>query len=129
MPRSEATIRENMLTAFYMHHADLTWDMLNNNVLGEHQNILPTIMELIAPQGFEYYSLKSSLTESIDHVVTPYSWMNRLEIGYYKDKIRQQLMESAESVATDHGVEDYLEEKNSLQDVTGWLVRHMEIIQ
>ena len=129
LPRSEATVRENMLTAFYMHHADLTWDMLNNNVLGEHQNILPTIMELIAPQGFEYYSLKSSLTESIDHVVTPYSWMNRLEIGYYKDKIRQQLMESAESVATDHGVEDYLEEKNSLQDVTGWLVRHMEIIQ
>ena len=112
-----------------MHHADLTWDMLNNNVLGEHQNILPTIMELIAPQGFEYYSLKSSLTEPIDHVVTPYSWMNRLEIGYYKDKIRQQLMESAESVATDHGVEVYLEEKNSLQDVTGWLVRHMEIIQ
>ena len=103
--------------------------MLANNVLGEHQNILPTIMELIAPAGFEYYSIKPSLTEKIDHVVTPYSWMDTENIGSYLDKTRQQLAESKDSVETEIDVEEYVEERESLQDITGWLVRHPEMVQ
>ncbi len=129
LPRSEQTIRENMLTAFYMHHPDLTADMLGNNILGEHQNILPTLMELIAPAGFEYYSLKPSLMENINHVVTPYSWMTKDKIGYYKYKIRQQLMESAEPIDTESNIEEYTAERAALQDITGWLVRNGEMIQ
>jgi len=129
LPRNYQTIRERMLTSFYIHHPDLTQDMLANNVLGEHQNILPTIMELIAHAGFEYYSIKPSLTEKIDHVVTPYSWMDTKNIGSYLDNTCQQLAESRDSVETKINVEEYVEERESLQDITGWLVRHPEMVQ
>ncbi|MCR5176921.1 MAG: LTA synthase family protein, partial [Anaerovibrio sp.] len=89
----------------------------------------PTIMELIAPKGFEYYSIKPSLLEPIDHIVTPYSWMTREIIGDYKDRLREQLAESAEPVRTETGVEEYAEERSALQDITGWLFRHPELIQ
>ena len=129
LPRNYQTIREKMLTSFYIHHPDLTKDMLANNVLGEHQNILPTIMELIAPEGFEYYSIKPSLTEKIEHVVTPYSWMDIKFIGSYLEKNCQQLAESSDPVDTKINVEEYLEEREALQDITGWLVRHPEMVQ
>lgn len=129
IPRNYQTIRERMLTAFYIHHPDLTKAMFAHNVLGEHQNILPTIMELIAPEGFEYYSIKPSLFEKIDHVVTPYSWMDAKYIGSYLDKTRQQLASSLEPVDTEVDVEEFAEERTSLEDITGWLVRHPEMIQ
>ena len=129
LPRREQMLRESLLTAFYIHHPELTADMLGGNLLGEHMNILPTIMELIAPKGFEYYSIKNSLMEPIDRVVTPYSWMTSDSIGSYKEKTSEQLAESAEPVHTQTGVEKYLNERDSLMDITGWLVRHPEIIQ
>lgn len=129
LPRRDQTLREGILTSFYMHHPDLSADMLANNQLGEHQNILPTIMELVAPKGFKYYSIKPPLTERIDHVVTPYSWMTETSIGSYKDKTREQLAESAEPVRTETGVQEYLDERNALMDITGWLLRHPELIQ
>ena len=124
LPRKDMLLRERILTSFSMHHPELKPEMLAGNVLGEHQNILPTIMELIAPKGHEYYSLKSPLTEKIDHVVTPYSWMTEKSIGYYKDDVWQGLAPSPNEVPMEHGNMQYVDEWHAWQSLTGWLLRH-----
>ena len=126
IPRKDMLLRERILTSFSMHHPQLKPEMLAGNVLGEHQNILPTLMELIAPAGYEYYSLKPSLREKLDHIVTPYSWMTEDRIGYYKDDVWQALHESPENVPMEHGNMKYQEEWHAWQSITGWLLRHPE---
>ena len=129
LPRTDMQLREKILTSFSMHHAQLKQEFFANNVLGEHQNILPTIIELIAPKGFAYYSLKPSLMERIDHVVTPYSWMTEESIGFYKDNVWQQLSASLENVPTKNGDMQYREEWMGWQSITGWLLKHPENIK
>ena len=124
IPRKDMLLRERILTSFSMHHPELKPEMFAGNVLGEHQNILPTIMELIAPKGHVYYSLKPPLTEKIDHVVTPYSWMTDKSIGYYKDDVWQSLATSPDEVPMEHGNMQYREEWHAWQSLTGWLLRH-----
>lgn len=128
IPRREKLLREHILTSFSLHHPELKPEFFAGNALGEHQNILPTLMELIAPAGFEYYSLKPPLTEKISHVVTPYSWMDGESIGFYKDGVRQQLVSSSVDVAVEHGGMRYEDERAAWQAVTGWLLRHPELI-
>lgn len=126
LPRADQSIRERMLTSFYMSHPELEAVSLSD--LGEHLSILPTICELIAPAGFEYYGLKPSLLEAVDHVVTPYSWMDDKVIGFYEDQASQQMEPSAEPVETKTGTENYTQERSAWQDITGWLLRHPEIL-
>ena len=129
LPRNDSLLRERILTSFSMHHPDLHSGIFGDIILGEHLNILPTLIELIAPKGFEYYSLKSSLFEKIDHVVTPYSWMDVNSIGYYKDNIYQQLGESQENADMIYGNMQYEDERNMLIGITNWLVQHPELFQ
>lgn len=126
LPRKDMLLRERILTSFSMHHPQLKPEMFAGNVLGEHQNILPTIMELIAPAGHEYYSLKPPLTEKIQYIVTPYSWMTEESIGYYKDNVWQKLAPSPQEVPMEHEDMQYRQEWQAWQSITGWLLRHPE---
>lgn len=47
---------------FIVYGHGITKQSLPENAAGSHINIAPTLLELIAPQGFEYYSLGDSLT-------------------------------------------------------------------
>ena len=130
LPRRDKTLREHLLTSFSMHHPELKQQWFSGDAdkrLGEHLSILPTIMELIAPQGFTYYSLKPSLFEAADHVVTPYSWMNHETLGFYKDMTSQQLAASDKDIPMAAETAEYLEERTSLQDITAWMVKHPEV--
>lgn len=129
IPRKDRLLREHILTSFSMHHPELRQEFFAGNTMGEHLNILPTLMELIAPKGFEYYSLKQPLTEHIEHVVTPYSWLNGQEIGFYKDDARQQLADSEQDVPMEHGGMLYTDEWLAWQGITGWLLRHPDLLR
>lgn len=129
LPRNDSLLRERILTSFSMHHPGLHSGIFGDTILGEHLNILPTLIELIAPEGFEYYSLKGSLFDNIEHVVTPYSWMNSACIGYYNDNIYQQLGESSENVDMVYGDMQYEDERNMLIGITTWLVKHPELLK
>lgn len=128
LPRNDSLLRERILTSFSMHHPGLHSGIFGDTILGEHLNILPTLIELIAPEGFEYYSLKGSLFDNIEHVVTPYSWMNSACIGYYNDNIYQQLGESSENADMVYGDMQYEDERNMLIGITNWLVKHPELL-
>lgn len=128
IPRKDRLLREHILTSFSMHHPELQQDFFAGNTLGEHLNILATLIELIAPKGFEYYSMKPSLTERIDHVVTPYSWMTQDMIGFYKDDVYQQLATSRDEQEQLHGNMQYTDEHAAWQSITAWLLNHPEVI-
>lgn len=129
IPRTEQMLRETMLPCFHIHHRDLTGDMLANNTIGSHMNIPATIIELIAEKGFEYYSLFPSLTEKLDHVVSPYCWMTETEIGVYRDKTSQQLESSLEKTPIKVDKALFEDERAGWQEMTGWILRHPEVLK
>jgi hypothetical protein len=126
--RQEPSLRDSLLTSFAMHQAELTPSMLAGNTIGGHLNILPTIMELIAPKGFEYYSLFSSLTERLDHVVTPYCWMADGVLGDYRNRTAQPLAVSGSELPLWRDTVRFEAERDAWCEMTGWLVRHPELL-
>ena len=129
VPRHEPNLRERFLTSFAMAHPELSQDMFSQNNIGCHMNILPTLMELIAPKDFCYYSILPSLFEHMDHVVTPYCWMTENAIGSYREHIEQDLVVSAELLPFRHGHDQFTEEQKAWCELTGWYVRHPELLR
>lgn len=126
--RKEPSLREEVLTSFAMHHPELTVAMLANNTIGGHMNIMPTIIELIAPKGFEYLSLVPALTEPIDHVVTPYCWLSKDELGYYHNHIAQSLAVTSEMLPIRQAADRFKAERDAYVELTGWIIRHPELL-
>ena len=123
--RREPSLREQYLTTFAMQHPELSQDMLAGNIIGGHMNILPTLIELIAPKGHEYISLFPALTEKIDQVVTPACWMIEERIGYYGG-VSQSLAVSGEMLPVVRGENLFVKERDAYCELTAWLVRHPE---
>ena len=59
----------------------ITKNILSDEIAGGHINIGATIFELIAPQGFEYYSLGKSLTRGANVGFNDSVWLNTVDIG------------------------------------------------
>lgn len=126
--RGEGSMRENLLDSFAISHPALEPSVFAGNTIGGHMNILPTIFELIAPAGFPYYSLFPSLLEPIDHVVTPYCWETRDTLGDYRDGTSQSLAVSEDMLPVAHGSVRFQKEHDALCELTGWMVRHPELL-
>ncbi|WP_295632421.1 LTA synthase family protein [uncultured Mitsuokella sp.] len=129
LARQEVTLREQFCTSFAMHHPEITQDILAGNTIGGHMNIMPTIFELIAPKGFQYYSLVPSLTEPIEQVVTPYHWLTREQIGAADKPIYQSLQVTDQDLPYQEeasGKVRYAAEIAGWDAITSWIVRHPE---
>ena len=122
--RREPTLREQVCTSFAMYHRELERGMFVGNTIGGHMNLLPTIIEAVAPKGFSYTSLFPSLFEPVDHVVTPYHWLTRDSVGLYQDAIAQSLEISGAELPLRMGETRYPEEREGWRELTGWVVRH-----
>ena len=127
--RKEPVLRENYLASFAIYHRELAEDMFAGNTIGGHMNIMPTIFELIAPKGFEYYGLMPSLTEHIDHVVTPYCWMTDDTIGVYNDRIAQPLEVSSRALPMQTDTVRFEEEMHGWTEITAWVLKHPELLK
>lgn len=131
MERQEITLREQYCTSFAMHHPEIMQDIFAGNTIGGHMNIMPTLFELIAPKGFQYYSLMSSLTEPIDHVVTPYHWLTKECVGAADKSIYQLLSVTRQKLPVEEetsGKVRYADEIAGVDAITSWIVRHPEIL-
>ena len=132
IPRSGTTLRESCLTSFSMYHRELDQSILAGNTIGGHMNILPTIFELVAPEGFEYYSLFPSLLEPLDHVVSPYHWLTKTEVGLTDGWIYQPVApsrEQVESFTDNRGRDRFQAEIDGWCALTGYTVRHPELLR
>lgn len=63
-PSTHPTLFEHQSVPFVMYGAGIDKKILPPDVVGGHTSIVPTIIELIAPEGFKYYSIMPSLFES-----------------------------------------------------------------
>lgn len=126
--REEPLLRERILTSFSMHHPQLTEADFAGNMIGGHMNILPTLIELIAPQGFSYYAIEKPLTERLDHVVTPYAWLTQEEVGHYQDRTAQALTVTAGTLPWQVDTERFAEERDAYVELTAYYVRHPELL-
>ena len=127
--RSELLLHERLLTSFSMHHPELSKDRFAQTGIGGHMNILPTIFELIAPKGFSYYAVEKPLTEPIDHVVTPYAWLTREEIGRYQDRTAQTLTDDAAGEPPlQFDTERFTAERDACCELTAYYARHPELL-
>ncbi len=63
-PNTHPTIFEHQSVPFVLHGAGIDKNILPPDVVGEHISIVPTLVELIAPENFKYHSIAPSLFES-----------------------------------------------------------------
>lgn len=126
--RKAETLREQFCTSFSIYHKEFSQEIFAGNQIGGHMNILPTLIESIAPKGFEYYSLTSSLFEPVDKVITPYHWLTKEKIGYYQDQIAQPLIVSAQEVPLEQNIRLFEHEQKALMEFTAVIARHPELL-
>lgn len=129
MLHRDTTFHDRRTPVFMMNHREIDQSILAGNTIGSHMHIMPTILELIAPKGFTYYSLFPSMTEKLDHVLTPYFWLNSTAIGPYDDHFYQPLGENIPATELREGKPLYQEEMEGYKDLTGYLLRHPEALQ
>ena len=95
--------------------------MFPNLKIGSHMNILPTIMELVAPKNYEYVSLLPSLFEQQELIVTPFHWLSNSHIGFFKD----QRVETLDGTPVyDYNLKNVVALQRAYMEVTGTIVRH-----
>ncbi|KHM46925.1 hypothetical protein NZ47_13700 [Anaerovibrio lipolyticus] len=129
--RRDFSFRETICTSFAMYHRDFDESILSGNVIASHMNILPTIFELIAPRGFKYYSLLPSMLTPLDHIVSPYHWINNDNVGKIEELTYQSTIVQTTTMETHtfNGENPYKKESDGFSALTGWLVRHPELLQ
>ena len=104
-----------------MYQKELECSMFSNLKIGSHMNILPTIMELVAPKHHEYVSLFPSLFEPQELIVTPYHWLSNSHIGFFKD----QRVETLDGTPVyNYNLKDIEALRQAYMEVTGAIVRH-----
>ena len=57
------TMFERQSIPFLIHGQGVSKDLLPRGIAGGHTNIVPTLIELIAPKGYVYHSIAPSMTE------------------------------------------------------------------
>ena len=127
--REGPTIREQVCTSFAMYHRELSSVMFAPNTIGEQMNIMPTLLELLAPRGHEYYSLFPSLFEPISHITTPYHWMTPEAVGRHADPFAQPLTVTPRELPMQTmDANPYLAEMHGWCEITAWMARHPELL-
>lgn len=80
-PSRNPSMFEMHSVPFVLYGQGITKEILPANVLGGHTSIMPTLVELIAPKGFEYYSIADSMTNSPKAAFNSACWMTDTMMG------------------------------------------------
>ena len=90
-PGPNASLYEHAAVPFVLVGQGINANILPAAVSGGHTAIVPTLLELIAPQGFKYYSLAHSLTEGNQPAFNREVWLTGEAIGVAEGKRQQNL--------------------------------------
>jgi len=74
-------IFERYAIPFVVYGKGISKESFPENAAGSHINITPTLMELVAPSGFEYYSIGHSLTNGNDFGMNYGFWITAGYMG------------------------------------------------
>jgi len=125
IPR-DYSMRELYCVPLLINHPGLSKDMVNHNSVGTHLSIIPTIIELIAPKDFIYYSLFPSLMEEQpEYLATPKQWLTKNEVGEVRsgraEKLGESIVETRPNYVAD---KEGIRQASSFVSLTAWIVKH-----
>ena len=123
-PGSHPTIYEHQAVPLLLCGAGITPQILPANVIGGHTAIVPTLMELIAPQGFTYYSIARSMTEGNQPAFHRDVWLTDHAIGEVESE-RAEGMPGMDASATDFAAEKerVMPSLRAMRTVSWWLLQ------
>ena len=113
---------ERFAVPFIITGQDIRHGMLATNSAGSHIDILPTIIELIAPKDFNYYTIGTSLTEN-DRGVNYALFITRNSIGNANNyPLKSESLANEINIETPNlsEIEDYI---NYVRGVSYWLAK------
>lgn len=121
--------RELYCTPLIIHHREISKELFRENTIGTHLNIMPTILEMIAPKGFRYYSLYPSLTQPQPKgLATPKQWITSDELGEVASGLAEKV-KAADAAGTErYSPSDsrWRQKSTDLVSLTAWIVRHSD---
>ncbi|MDU2064428.1 MAG: sulfatase-like hydrolase/transferase [Sporomusaceae bacterium] len=100
----------------------ITKQSLPVDAAGSHINVTPTLLELIAPQGFTYYSLGDSLTRGNRIGINYGFWITNKAIG--KEASKEQEAVFGADPAGDLDQEQIEAAFERLRSVAWWRIKH-----
>lgn len=122
-PSSRPTIFEHDSVPFVMYGAGITKNILPHDAVGGHMSIVPTIIELIAPRGFIYYSIMPSMFNSMGAAFDLESYITKNTAGRVDSDVWEILPQVASGSLTQVNLSD--ERKHAMDVVravrtVGW---------
>jgi phosphoglycerol transferase MdoB-like AlkP superfamily enzyme len=96
--------------------------VLPENVAGNHIHILPTLFELIAPLGFEYYSVGESLTRGNNVGVNHLLWITHETIGKLDSNLTVPVPYANPEIQVDR--ESVQLDLEAMQAVSWWRIKN-----
>ena len=86
---------------------------------------MPTIIEAIAPKGFEYYSIVPSLfEEQPETLVTPYQWITPHMMGDVRMGLWGSNIPSYKPVEPIRPIDNHGDDARDWTLLTMWLINH-----
>ncbi len=118
------TLRDTFCTVGLLQHPELDNTMIATQK-GTHMSLMPTIIEAIAPKGFEYYSITPSLFEAQpETLVTPYQWITDTMMGDVRMDYGESNILSSEPVEQIRPIDNHADEARDWTLLTTWLINH-----
>ena len=118
------TLRDIFCTVGLLQHPELDGNMIVTQK-GTHMSLMPTIIEAIAPKGFEYYSITPSLfDEQPETLVTPYQWINNTMMGDVRMDYGESNIPSAEPITQIRPIDNHADTARDWSLLTTWLINH-----
>lgn len=108
---------ERYAIPFIMVGKGVTKNILPGDMAGSQIDIMPTLIELIAPQGFEYYSVGRTLAQN--KLAENYAfWLTPDAIGKTDDLIEKPVFYKGSALPDATALNDYI---NGVRAVSWWL--------
>jgi len=119
---SNPSLYERYGIPFIVYGQGITKQMLPEHVAGSHINITPTLLELIAPQGFVYHSLGDSLTRGNSIGFNYGFWMTHDYMGKIGSHTKEKI--GGEQVTTPPNEELVQQDIDARRALSWWRIKY-----
>lgn len=120
---SNPSLYERYAIPFVLYGNGVDKSLIPASAAGTHLSIAPTLIELIAPQGFEYYSINDSLTKGNTIGANHKFWISSNTIGK-TDAPGSEQIPGSDSLNTSPSPESVKEFVDSIRALSWWRIRN-----
>ncbi|AIF53737.1 LTA synthase family protein [Pelosinus sp. UFO1] len=100
----------------------ITKDMLPKDRAGGHVNIMPTLIELLAPENFTYYSIGNSLTKENKVGFNPAFWITPHAMGSIEHPDEYEILSATDDKEIRHEKESAEEKVSMMRTISSWIL-------